>query len=142
MPTILIETDNLGTAARRRIAIQLTRWLADHGVRSERVVVRFAVANLDLALIGGLQVSAMRDPNAACDAAWVACYTSPDRDEAWRSGLARRIAEVLQVTTHTALCYIEFRPTDPDLVHIAARSTLHHASTPAPPDQSTEGEEH
>ncbi|RPF20745.1 hypothetical protein [Myceligenerans xiligouense] len=141
MPTILIETESLEPAQRRRIAVQLTRWLSDRDIRSDRVVVRFAVADLDLAFSGGLPVSAMRDPAAARAAAWVTCCVSPDRDEEFRSGLARRITEVLQVTTSTALCYIEFRPTDPDLVHIAARGPLRRASAPADHDQAAEGEE-
>lgn len=141
MPTILIETNALSAPEQRRIAVQLTRWFADHGIRPDRVVVRFTVADLNLAFSGGLPVVAMRHPDAVCDAAWVTCCISPDRDDEFRSGLADRIAELLQVTRHTALFYVEFRPTDPRQVYLAGRSPLHRADTRMEPHRDIEGEE-
>ncbi|GAB3227413.1 hypothetical protein GCM10027447_18500 [Glycomyces halotolerans] len=130
MPTITIETGPLKAARRRAIAVRLTRWLAENGVAPERAIVRFAEADPALIHSGAMPLDALADAAAERPFAWVTCCIAPDRDEAFRAALAEQITAALGVSERTTLCYIEFRPTPPSLVHLVSGGTTTRADRP------------
>lgn len=138
MPTITISTSDLPAPRRRAIALRVTRWLAGHGVRPGHVVVRFEIADESRVLVGGWPVDALPRPPEGLHHASVTCCVSPDRDDDFRAGLAEQIAESLGLTTATPFFYLEFRPTSPAYVHIAASGPLGRTDQPVE-SAATEG---
>ncbi|MFE7132313.1 hypothetical protein ACFVIM_15790 [Streptomyces sp. NPDC057638] len=138
MPTITIASSELSAARRRAVALSVTRWLTGRGVRRDHVVVRFEPADEERVYVGGWPVAALPRPaeGAGLHHASVVCRVSPDRDEEFRAELAARIAEALGVSEHTPFFYLEFRPTSPSDVHIAAGGPLHRSDRPAGADGS------
>ncbi|MFF8837879.1 hypothetical protein [Streptomyces sp. NPDC015130] len=138
MPTITIASADLSAARRRTAALSITRWLKDRGISGAHVVVRFEPVDEESVFTGGWPVSALPRPaqDEGLHHASVTCRVSPDRDESFRSALAAHIAEALGVTDRTAFFYLEFRPTSPADVHIAATGPLHRSDRPAGADGS------
>ncbi|HYN94074.1 MAG TPA: hypothetical protein VES42_09535 [Pilimelia sp.] len=123
MPTIAIATAPLAPARRRAIALRLTRWLVDRGVRADRVVVRFEPPAEVYA--GGWPVA---------EHTTVTCCVGPDRDEAFRAGLAAHVTATLG---GTGLVYLELRTTAPADVYVRAGGQLTRADRPAPAQEGT-----
>ena len=137
MPTITIRTDPLAPAQRRAIAVRLTRWLTCAGVRpAHHVVVRFEDTGPGVVFTGGLPVEALARDHPGLAHASVTCCVSPERDEAFRSGLAAELAAALPGGTEMPFLYVEFRPTAATDVWIARHGVLSRAdekSGPATP---------
>ncbi|MFD3539184.1 hypothetical protein ACFWUQ_06740 [Streptomyces sp. NPDC058662] len=138
MPTITIATADLSAPRRRAVALSITRWLTGRGVRRAHVVVRFEPVAEDRVFAGGWPVAALPRPaeGEGLHHASVLCCVSPDRDEEFRSQLAAHIAEALGVTVRSPFFYLEFRPTSPADVYIAAAGPLHRSDLPVGPDVS------
>lgn len=127
MPTILIESPPLRPRDRRAIALRLTRWLTDRGVEPHRAIVKFTDAAPGSVLSGGLPLGSPDADGVASGFAWVTCCIGPDRDADFREALAEQIRDALDPAGESALCYIEFRPTRPDLVYTARHGRLQRA---------------
>jgi len=131
VPTITIDTPAPRPARRRAIAVRLTRWFADRGVDPAHVVVRFVDTGGDTVFTGATPVDTLPHGEDALLFASVSCCLDPERDERFRAELADEIAAALRVTEDTPFAYIEFRPTEPDLVFFARRGHLIRADEPA-----------
>ncbi|MFF7768328.1 hypothetical protein ACFZC7_17695 [Streptomyces massasporeus] len=130
MPTITIRTPELPVPRRRAVALRVTRWLTAQGVQAGHVVVRFEPTEESTVFSGGMPVEAL--PHQTPDAtgvhhASVTCCVGPDRDEAFRDGLARCVTEALGADATTPFCYLEFRPTSPSDVYLGAGEGLRRA---------------
>ncbi|MFI6376782.1 hypothetical protein [Streptomyces sp. NPDC050546] len=138
MPTITIRTPELPVPRRRAVALRLTRWLTAQGVRAGHVVVRFEPTEESTVFSGGMPVEALPydgDTDAPGPRhASVTCCVGPDRDDAFRDGLARCVTEALGADARTPFCYLEFRPTSPSDVYLGAGEGLCRADgTPVGP---------
>ncbi|MGW7263314.1 tautomerase family protein [Streptomyces sp. NPDC054842] len=131
MPTIDILAPDLTVPARRAVAIRLTRYLTARGVPAGHVVVHFATARPNSLFTGGMPAEALPAVDTGLHHARVSVCVGPDRDAAFRADLAREIAAALGMTERTPFLYIEFRPTDPALVHLADGGRLRLAA-PSP----------
>ncbi|MFI1016620.1 hypothetical protein [Streptomyces sp. NPDC020965] len=138
MPTITIASADLPAARRRAVALSITRWLTGRGVRGAHVVVRFETADEERVFTGGWPVAALPRPadGDGLHHASVICCVSPDRDDEFRSALAAHISDALGVTPHSPFFYLEFRPTSPADVYIAAAGPLHRSDLPVGTDGS------
>ncbi|GGM13680.1 hypothetical protein GCM10010129_67170 [Streptomyces fumigatiscleroticus] len=129
MPTIDILAPDLSVPARRAVAVRLTRYLTARGVPAGHVVVHFTAAEPGSLFTGGMPVEALPAAGPGLHHARVTVCVGPDRDHTFRSELAQEIAAALGMTEHTPFLYIEFRPTDPALVHLADGGRLKLATT-------------
>ncbi len=131
MPTITIRTPELPVPRRRAVALRLTRWLTAQGVQAGHVVVRFEPTEESTVFSGGMPVEALPyEGNADSSGprhASVTCCVGPDRDDAFRDGLARCVTEALGADARTPFCYLEFRPTSPADVYLGAGEGLRRA---------------
>jgi hypothetical protein len=130
MPTIDILAPGLPVPARRAVAVRLTRHLTARQVPAGHVVVHFTAAEPNTLFSGGMPVEALPAAGEGLHHARVTVCVGPDRDEAFRAELAEEIAAALGMTEHTPFLHIEFRPTDPALVHLADQGRLRLATTP------------
>ncbi|GHJ42341.1 hypothetical protein [Streptomyces sp. TS71-3] len=130
MPTIDITTPEMSVPQRRAVALRLTRWLKNRGIAAHHVVVRFSAAEAGTLFSGGMPVDALPHDGAGLHHASVTACVGPDRDEEFRAALAEEITSALGAGEATAFLYIEFRPTDPALVHLADRGRLRRADAP------------
>ncbi|MEU9100004.1 hypothetical protein [Streptomyces sp. NPDC048361] len=130
MPTIEILTSDLTVPARRAVAIRLTRHLTARGVPAGHVVVHFTTAEPNSLFTGGMPADALPSAGDGLHHARVTVCVGPDRDETFRSDLAQEIAAALGMTERTPFLYIEFRPTDPALVHLVDGGHLRLATSP------------
>jgi phenylpyruvate tautomerase PptA (4-oxalocrotonate tautomerase family) len=137
MPTIDIQTPPLTVPARRAVAVRLTRWLKGRGIEARRVVVRFSDSEPGRLFSGGLPVEALPHDGAGPQHASVTVCVGPTRDEEFRAALAEEIAAALGTTGTTPFLYIEFRPTDPALVHLGDPDGLRRADRPRLERQDT-----
>jgi hypothetical protein len=135
MPTITITSTPLTVPRRRAVAVRLTRWLRDRGVTPAHVIVHFTDHRPDTVFSGGLPVELITRTAAGLPYASVVCRIGPDRDAAFRAGLAEQIAAALEVRDPSALLYIEFRPTGPDHVHVWRNGALRRADSPLQPEE-------
>lgn len=120
MPTISVETTPaLSARARRAVAVPVTRWLTEHGVRPAHVVLRFSTAREASIYSGALPLEAMPRDDGGLHHARVVCRIAPDRDADFRAGLAQALATALALDEHTVLFTVEFRDTDPAQVYLA-----------------------
>ncbi|MEU1037953.1 hypothetical protein ACFYP4_11115 [Streptomyces sp. NPDC005551] len=133
MPTIDILAPELTVPARRAVAIRLTRHLTARGVPAGHVVVHFTTAEPHSLFSGGMSADALPAVEDGLHHARVTVCVGPDRDATFRSDLAEEIAAALGMTERTPFLYIEFRPTDPSLVHLADGGRLRLAATPRVP---------
>lgn len=130
MPTIQINGPALPVSRRRSIAVRLTRWFADRGVRPGHVVVRFTEDPPGSVFSGGVPLEALTPKQAEPDGlhhAAVTCCVGPERDEPFREQLAAELANALGMTEQTPYLYIEFRPTSPRQVYLADGGRLRRA---------------
>ncbi|MEU0190713.1 hypothetical protein ABZ250_12735 [Streptomyces afghaniensis] len=129
MPTITIRTPELPVPRRRAVALRLTRWLTAQGVQAGHVVVRFEPTEDGTVFSGGMPVEALpheTDGTGPRHASVTVCV-GPDRDDAFRDGLARCITEALGADARTPFCYLEFRPTSPSDVYLGAGEQMRRA---------------
>ncbi len=129
MPTITISTPPLPKPRRRAVALHITRWLTGHGIEPSHVVVRFETPEDGSVFSGGMPVEALPHDGTGPRHASVTCCVGPDRDETFREELAACIAESLGAGQHTPFLYLEFRPTDPALVHLGGPGGLRRADS-------------
>ncbi|KNB50248.1 hypothetical protein [Streptomyces caatingaensis] len=134
MPTITISSPPLPIPRRRAVALRLTRWLSDSGVEPGHVVVRFETPEEATVFSGGLPLEALPHDGTGIHHASVTCCVGPNRDEEFRAGLARCIAEALGAGDGTPFFYLEFRPTSPADVHLGGGRRLHRADRPPRPE--------
>lgn len=131
MPTITLSTPPLPVSRRRAIALRVTRWLTGHGIEPAHVVVRFESPDEVTVFSGGLPIEALPHDGTGPQHASVTCCVGPDRDEEFRAGLARCIADALGADSRTPFLYLEFRPTDPALVYLGGPEGLRRADQTA-----------
>jgi phenylpyruvate tautomerase PptA (4-oxalocrotonate tautomerase family) len=129
VPTIVIDTPAATGAARRSVAVRLTRWFARHGVTPAHVVVRFTETAPGTVFSGGFPVDALPAADGPFRHAAVTCCLGPDRDDEFRSELATEIAAALGPVS---FLYIEFRPTPPSQVVIGSAAGLTRADRTTP----------
>ena len=130
MPTLRISAPTLPAGRRRAVAVRLTRWLRDHGVPPGHVVVHFDDLPPNSVFSGAVPVEALAAPAADLPCASVVCQVGPDRDEPFRSALAREIADSLGADDDTGFLSIEFRVTRPEHVHVWRQGGLCRADQP------------
>ncbi|MEU6020291.1 hypothetical protein [Micromonospora sp. NPDC047134] len=121
MPTIIIDTPATEVAARRSVAIRLTRWFAQRGVTPAHVVLRFTQTPPGTVFSGGLPVEALPAEEGPFRHAAVTCCLGPERDDDFRTDLATEIAAALGPVS---FLYIEFRPTSPSHVFVQRAGQL------------------
>lgn len=129
MPTIVIDTPAVNTAARRSVAIRLTRWFARRDVAPSHVVVRFTEVAPDTVFSGGFPVDALPATDGPFRHAAVTCCLGPDRDDDFRADLAAEIAAALGPVS---FLYIEFQPTSPSHVYVQRADRLTRADNRTP----------
>ncbi|MBZ4322014.1 hypothetical protein [Streptomyces huiliensis] len=127
MPTITISSPPLPVPRRRAVALRITRWLTERGVEPGHVVVRFDSPEENSVFSGGLPVEALPHDGTGLRHASVTCRVGPDRDERFRDGLARCIAEALGADERTPFFYLEFRPTSPSDVRLGGPGRMRRA---------------
>lgn len=132
MPTLEITSPAIPVPRRRAIAVRLTRWLRDRGVRPAHVTVSFRERPANALFTGGLPVEALAPTTDGLHDASVSCHLGPDRDEAFRDALAAEIADALGCSPETPFLYIEFRTTSPADVYVASAGRVRRADQPVP----------
>ncbi|MFI6807472.1 hypothetical protein ACIBO6_20990 [Streptomyces luteogriseus] len=119
MPTVDVTSTPLTPSARLRAALRLTRWMAAHGSNAAHVVVSFRTAEPMEYFAGGMPLTTYEhDTEPGKHARWasVVCHVHPDRDHAYRAGLAEEIGQALGLGTDSAHLTVRFQPTQPDRV--------------------------
>ncbi|WP_338776432.1 hypothetical protein [Streptomyces sp. DG1A-41] len=119
MPTVDVTSTPLTPSARLRAALRLTRWMAAHGSNAAHVVVSFRTSEPMEYFAGGMPLTTYEhgtEPGKHARWASVVCHVHPDRDHAYRAGLAEEIGQALGLGTDTAHLTVRFQPTQPDRV--------------------------
>jgi phenylpyruvate tautomerase PptA (4-oxalocrotonate tautomerase family) len=129
MPTIVIDTPATNAAARRSVAVRLTRWFARRDVTPAHVVVRFTEVAPGTVFSGGFPLNALPAVDGPFRHATVTCCIGPDRDDDFRADLAAEIAAALGPVS---FLYIEFRPTQPSHVYVKRADRLTRADRTSP----------
>lgn len=128
MPTITIRTPELPVPRRRAVALRLTRWLTAQGVQAGHVVVRFEPTEESTVFSGGMPVEALPHEGDAAGPgprhASVTCCVGPDRDDAFRDGLARCVTEALGADARTpSATWSSGRPRPPTSISAPAKGS-------------------
>ncbi|WP_328315558.1 hypothetical protein [Streptomyces sp. NBC_00388] len=134
MPTVDVTSPALTPSARLKAALNLTRWLTNHGSDAAHVVVAFHTADPMAYFVRGVPLTTFDDPGGdQRRAPWasVVCHVHPDRDAEYRAGLAEEIRRTLCPEAGTGHLMVRFEPTRPDHVLYRDGNTMT-SGAPAP----------